>query len=444
MSAIARRAGDGPVPLTPAQARIWRLEQAGFDGSTHLITTSRRLTGPLDPQAMARALTTVIGRHEALHTAILGRQDRPIQTIQQPDLAAALEQTDFTHLSAQQRETAARQWTDELLKRPFRLDRPPALRIGLARLGEHDHLMLFCVHHIICDAASLAILRDELFTLYRSQLDGIEPAPPPPTAQFLDYAAWLAGRDHEDRDEDREYWRHHLLGAPPVVTLPPDHPRPTRAGTRGGRVTLVLPPGFGDAVAQSARRQRCTSFILVQAALAVVLARRSGQSNVVIGTPVDNRDRPELERAVGMFVNMLALRTDLSGDPTLSEVLTRVRSTTIGGLAHRHLPFDEVVEILGVPCDAGHHPVFQVQLVTDPARPDRQVPDGLRIAPGYKPTPDARFDLTVLYDSGTPKVYADYNVDLYDASTVEDLLHHMAAVMTAFTETVELRVSQLP
>ena len=431
------------MPLTPAQARIWRLEQAGFDGSTHLITTARRLTGPLDAHAMARAAATVIGRHEALRTAILGWKDRPVQTVGPPDLAAALEQATFTHLSAGQRETAARQWTDELLKRPFRLDRPPALRIGLAHLSEHDHLMLFCVHHILCDAASLAILRGEIFTVYRSRLDPTEPAPPPPTVQFLDYAAWLAGRDN-DRREDREYWRHHLCGAPPVVTLPPDRPRPVRAGTRGGRVTVELPHGFGDAVAQAARRQRCTGFILAQAALAVVLARRSGLSTVVIGTPVDNRDRPELERAVGMFVNMLALRTDLSGDPTLREVLTRVRSTTIGGLAHQHLPFDEVVEILGVPHDAGHHPVFQVQLVTDPARPDRQVADGLHIAAAYKPTPDARFDLTVLYDSRTPKVYADYNIDLYDASTVEDLLHNVAAVMRAFTETVELRVSQLP
>lgn len=428
------------MPLTPAQARIWRLEQAGFDGSTHLITTSRRLTGPLDPRAIARALATVIGRHEALHTAILG----PLQAVRQPDLTAALEQTDFTHLSAEKREPAARQWTDELLKRPFRLDRPPALRVGLARLGEHDHLILFCVHHILCDAASLAILRYELFTGYRSQLDHTEPALPPPAAQFLDYAAWLAERDSEHRDEDRQYWRHRLCGAPPVVTVPPDHPRPARAGTRGGRVTVVLPPGFGDTVAQAARRQRCTSFILVHAAFAVVLARCSGQSTVVIGTPVDNRDRPELERTVGMFVNMLALCTDLSGDPTLGEVLARIRSTTIGGLAHQRLPFDEVVEILGVTGDAGHHPVFQVQLVTDPARPDRQVPDGLRIAPGYKPTPDARFDLTVLYDSGSPKVYADYNIDLYDPSTVENLLHQMASVMRTFTETLELRVSQLP
>lgn len=429
MSAIPRRATDAPVPLTPAQARIWRLEQAGFNGSTHLLTTSRRLTGPLDAQAIARALTVVIGRHEALQTAI----DGPLQTIRQPDLTSAWEQTDFSHLGAVHQETAAKQWTDEFLKRPFRLDRPPALRIGLARLGEHDHLMLFCVHHIICDPASLAILRDEIFLGYQAQ---------PPATQFLDYAAWLAGRDFSN--DDREYWRRHLAGAPPLVTLPPDHPRPARAGTRGGRVTLTLPPGFGDTVAQAARRQRCTAFILVQAALAVVLADHSGLSTVVLGTPVDNRDRPELEHAVGMFVNLLALRTDLSGDPTLAEVLMRVRSTTIGGLAHQHLPFDEVVEVLGVPRDAGHHPVFQVQLVTDPSRPDRQLPDGPRIAPAYKPTPDARFDLTVLYDSATPKLYADYNIDLYDASTVEGLLRDMAAVMRAFTETVELRISHLP
>lgn len=432
MNPTSPTADERSVPLTPEQQRIWRAEQAGFDSATHLIGTARRLTGPLQPAAMAEALAAVVARHDALRMAIRVEAGSPVQSLGDSEAIGRLALADFSSLPEDGREAAAREWTDEFLRRPLRLDTPPLLRVGLARLADDDHLLLFCAHHLMVDADSLAIVRHELLATYQSFVEAAK-ALPRPTVSFLAYAASHAARDSQRVTTDSAYWRGHLTGTPPPATLPPDLARQGRLQTRGARVTLPLPPELASALAQTARRHRCTLFNVVHLALAVVLARRSGQSTVVIGTPAADRDQPELERAVGMFGRLLALRIDLPVGATLRDLLMRTRTALLGGLTHRHLPYDEISD---------PHNVFRVLLITDPSRPDKPPPPGLRIAPAYKPSPAVRFDLTVLYAPETPKLYADYDTSLYRASTVEGFLRELATVLQAVAQDADTLVNR--
>ncbi|WP_271219351.1 non-ribosomal peptide synthetase [Streptosporangium carneum] len=450
-----------PVPLTPSQERLWFLDRAGFDGSTYLLWAGQRLKGPLDAELADTALKTVVARHEALRTGIVETPGGPVQVVHdrivpQPpahegalptargrtpcdppgeaDPGPLLPLVDLRDAPPGTAEAVTR----ALTAAPMDLARPPLLRAALLRLAPDDHVLLLCIHHIVSDGPSTEVVVQELFAAYRALLAGEDPvaALPEAGAQFPDYAVWLADRGTGRSEAARAHWREHLHGAPALLGLPADRPRPATPTLRGDRCVAELEPGLSEALRDLARREQCTLFMVFLAAFAAVLARVCDEDDVVVGTPVANRDLQQLQRSVGMYVNTLALRADLSGDPTLAGLLDQVKETAVAGLEHQMLPFDQVVDLLRVPRDLSYNPVFQAMLVVEPGAPPVWEPAPGLTATGWSlPTPGARFDLTLCVVTGERiGLNLDYAADLFDAATAERLTGHLVTVLTAMAE----------
>ncbi|MEV4624887.1 amino acid adenylation domain-containing protein [Micromonospora sp. NPDC049523] len=452
-SQTVRPGPRGPeMPLSPAQQRIWFLDRLGVGDSAYLMSAAYRLGGVPDVPALTDALRRLVRRHEPLRTAFLDRDGHGVQVIRpadDPDLAVTLPVVDLGDLPDDSRERGLLRLARHELARPFDLGRPPLVRGTLVRLAPDDHLLLLVFHHIVCDDVSLDLLTGELTATYDALVTGREPAPAPLPVQFADYVRWLAGRDPEVLRAQESYWREHLTGAPALLELPTDRPRPAPVDAPAGSVRFTLPSELTVAVERLRQQTDCTLFTVLLAAFTVVLARQSGQSDVVVGVPAANRSLPELETMVGMFVNTLALRTDLSGDPTLREVLDRVRRTCVGGLGHREVPLERVTEIVAPDRSAGHHPLFQVMFVLNSgsgeAGVDAPTMSGLTVCTAGIGNGTARFDLTLVLDAGGDRLTGqlDHNTGLYDRTTVERLVDRFEQALLALTSTPDRRLSEL-
>ncbi|RKR92251.1 amino acid adenylation domain-containing protein/thioester reductase-like protein [Micromonospora pisi] len=443
----------GPeLPLSPAQQRIWFLDQLAVGDSAYLMSGAYRLAGVPDVAALTEALRRLVRRHEPLRTAFVDRDGRPVQVIRDaddPQVAVPLPVLDLEALPASARERALLRLARYELGRRFDLGRPPLVRGTLVRLAEDDHLLLLAFHHIVCDDVSIGVLFDELTATYSALVERREPAPAPLPVQFADYVRWLAERDPEVSRGQESYWRDQLAGAPTLLELPTDRPRPAAADAPGGRYEFALPAELTGAVERLRQDADCTLFMVLLAAFTVVLAGQSGQSDVVVGVPAANRSLPELETMVGMFVNTLALRTDLSGDPTLRQVLDRVRRTCFGGLGHREVPLERVIELAAPDRSPGHHPLFQVMFVLNTSGGDdtaRSAPmSGLTVRPAGIGTGTARFDLTLVMAErgGRLTGQLDYHSGLFERGTVRRLADQLRQALVAMTSKPWRRLSEL-
>ncbi|MBG0815522.1 thioester reductase domain-containing protein [Planomonospora sp. ID82291] len=461
-SEIPRRDPSGDIPLTPAQQRLWFLDRVGFDGAAYLLWMGLRITGTIDLAALRGSLGALVRRHEALRTAVVETEAGPRQVVHdlsEDDLAGLLHVEDLSALPAPgsaigEREALARRRTREILTAPFDLGRPPLLRVALLRLAEDEHVLLMSVHHIVADGPSLGVVSDELFAGYRAAVaaaaigepeaaapDGSLGGSPDGVAQFPDYAVWLAGQDPESLRADRDYWRDRLDGAPPLLPLPTDRPRTAAQETDSGRCSARLPDEVAQGLRALLRRERCTPYIVLQTAFAAALARVCDVEDLVIGTPVANRDRPSLARSVGMYVNTLAMRADVRGNPPLTELLRRTRAAFLGAFKHQRFPFDQVVELVNAPRDLAHNPVFQVMLVVQGADPSDHGVPGWSMREWETPSPSARFDLTMYAVVGPDiDVSIDYSTALFDAGTAERMRDHVVRMLTELATRPETRV----
>ncbi|MFI6763286.1 amino acid adenylation domain-containing protein [Micromonospora sp. NPDC050417] len=440
------------LPLSPAQQRIWFLDQLAVGDSAYLMSGAYRLAGVPDVAALTEALRRLVRRHEPLRTAFVDRDGRPAQVIRDADdprVAVALPVLDLDALPASGRERGLLRLARHELGRRFDLGRPPLVRGTLVRLAEDDHVLLLTFHHIVCDDVSIGVLFDELAATYSALVERREPSPAPLPVQFADYVRWLADRDPEVSRGQESYWRDHLAGAPTLLELPTDRPRPATADAPGGTYEFALPAELAGAVERLRQDADCTLFMVLLAAFTVVLARQSGQSDVVVGVPAANRSLPELETMVGMFVNTLALRTDLSGDPTLRQVLERVRRTCFGGLGHREVPLERVIELAAPDRSPGHHPLFQVMFVLHTADGEdtaRSAPmSGLTVRPAGIGIGTARFDLTLLVveRNGRLTGQLDYHSGLFERGTVRRLADQLRQALVAMTSEPQRRLSEL-
>nr|WP_062341270.1 thioester reductase domain-containing protein [Herbidospora sakaeratensis] len=416
-SGIPPRAPDADAPLAPSQERLWFLDQAGFDGDRYLCWAAHELTGDLDVPRMRRAIDALAARHESLRTAIVVRDGVPYQHV----------------LDAVEVPFSTEGTIEEFLSYGFDLARAPMMRALLIPHGD-GHVLAMCWHHIVCDGETTGILFDELYALYRGE------SLLPVQVQYPDYAAWLSTRDTDAAD--RAFWKERLDGVSGLLDLPLDRPRPARPTFDGERRSVVYPEGFAGELRGWAQANRTTVFMVVLAALNVVLARLADTDDVVVGTPVSDRELPELERTAGMFVNTVALRTRLTGNPTLREVVRLARETTMTALDHRTLPFDSVVELTGGRRDLSHNPIFQVMLVTGEPGGAIEVAPGLTGRAYLLAAPPARFDLTVVVEGDG--VHLDYATDLFDAASVDAIGHHMVAVLRATVDDADQGVWDVP
>ncbi|HEU4457225.1 MAG TPA: condensation domain-containing protein, partial [Longimicrobium sp.] len=423
--------GDG-APVSFAQERLWFVSGLEPESAVYHMPFAYRLRGELDAEALHRAVEEVVRRHESLRTSIPVVDGLPVQRIAAPG-PVPFPLHDLRAIPAEEREAEAGRIAVAVSTAPFDLATGPLFRAALVRVEEAEHILLLALHHVVSDGWSIGVLLTELSALYGAFSRG-EPSPLPELAvQYPAYAAWqrqwLSG---EALEAQLAYWRGALAGAPPRLELPTDRPRPAVQSHRGGIEAALLPRDAADAVLALGRREGATLFMVLLAAMDVVLARWSGQDDVVVGTPIAGRTRRETEAMIGLFLNSLALRTDLSGDPTFRELLRRVRGTTLDAYAHQEVPFEAVLEEVKPERSLGHTPVFQVMLnLTNYGEGTAEMP-GLEVEPLGSPGELlSKFDFTLYAGEGDDGVglHLVYDADLFAPERMRELLAQIVSVL---------------
>ncbi|HEY3304677.1 MAG TPA: amino acid adenylation domain-containing protein [Candidatus Binatia bacterium] len=421
--AVSREEG---LPLSFAQQRLWFLDQLEPKSSAYNIPGSMRLRGSLNVAALERSLNEIVRRHAALRTTFSTIDGEPVQKIA-PSLPLTLAVVDLTDRAENTRADEAQRIVSEEARRPFDLSRGPLLRIKLIQLGEQDHVLILIVHHIVSDGWSMGVLYRELSALYRAFTDD-RPSPLSDLPiQYADFAVWqrewLAG---EVLESQLSYWKNQLAGAPAVLNLPADRPRPALQSFRGARESVELTKELIQGLHAVSRQNNVTLFMTLLAAFQTLLQRYTGQDDIVVGSPIGNRNRTEIESLIGMFVNTLVLRSALSGEPTFTQLLARVREVCLGAYAHQDIPFEKLVEELHPERSLGHSPLFQV--LFNMINVDRQGPTFAKLAaePIGHHDAESKFDLTLYVyvrpdDRGIGLTLV-FNTDLFDAVRMQELL----------------------
>ncbi len=446
---IPRRPGDGPAPLSFAQQRLWFLDRMAPGGAAYNVPGAVRLDGSLDLAALARSVAALVRRHEALRTVIAAGDAGPVQTVL-PAVRVPLETADLGALPADARDTEAARLLRREMRRPFDLGAGPLLRAVLVRLAADRHLLLLVAHHVVTDGWSLRVMVRDLSALYAAYAGGGGPSLPPLPVQYPDYAAWQRERlQGALLREQLDYWTGRLRGAPPALELPSDRPRPAVQSSEGARHRFRVPPATAEALRRLGQREEATPFMVHLAAFDVLLARLTGQEDVVVGTPVANRGRPETAGLVGFFANTLAMRADLSGDPTFRHALRAVRETALGAYEHEELPFERLVEELRPERDLSRTVVFQVAFSFDAgdaaaAEPARL--PGLELLPVDVDPGLSPFDLTLRLEPGAEGIagVAEYATALFDAVTVERMMECFVVLLEGIAAGPDRRLSELP
>ncbi|MEA2603267.1 MAG: hypothetical protein QOF89_4259 [Acidobacteriota bacterium] len=434
-------------PLSFAQKRLWFLNQFEPESPEYNIPQAYRIEGELAPEVMQRALREIVRRHETLRTTFRSIEGEPAQVI------AQVVDMEVPYVDARLRaDDPAEAWNEALrlaaadAREPFDLALGPLMRARLYRTGESEHLLYHNVHHIAYDGWSMGIFARELAAVYDAFAAGLPSPLPELPVQYLDFAVWqrdwLTG---EVLARQVAYWRRQLASVPPLE-LPTDRPRPAVRTHDGAALALELGSRLGQDLKSFAQREGSTLFIVLTAALKALLHHWTTQEDVAIGTLIANRRRPEIEGLIGFFANSLALRTDLSGDPTLRELLGREREVSLDAYAHQDLPFEKLVEELNPPRDLARTPLFQVMLILLNAPGEAMDLPGLKLRPVAIDSRTSKMEMT-LYLTETPAGvdgFIEYNTDLFDAATLERLIAHYRRVLETAVARPGTRLSELP
>ena len=459
---IPRRKTSDAAIASFLQEGLWFLDRFDPGKPTYNVPGATRLRGPLDLPALEKTLSEIIRRHEALRTTFVEKNGKPYQVIA-PSKPIQLSVINLEDLPETEREAEVQRLATEEARKPFDLSKGPLCRFFLMRLKTEEHVLVLNIHHIVTDGWSMGVFTRELVALYTafsppsippqggntrvSSLRGAEGVLKDLPIQFADFAIWqrewLQG---EVLKEQLSYWKQQLSGRLPVLELPTDRPRPQFQSCQGGHQTLTLSASLSDALRMLTQREDFTLFETLLTAFKIFLYHYSGQEDIIVGSPVANRNRRELEDLIGYFVNMLPLRTDLSGNPTFQELLNRVHKTTMSAYAHQDLPFGKLVEQLRLERDPSRNPVFQVEFILlcyehapavygygfrSPIKEPLKLSE-LTLTPVEVESGIAKFDLVVLlWDmpegiSGT----FEYNADLFDAATITGMIKLYETLLT--------------
>jgi amino acid adenylation domain-containing protein len=436
---------DAPLPLSFSQERLWFLDRLEPDNAFYNIPAALRLRGVLHADALERALGELLRRHEALRTTFPAAGESAVQVVA-PFAGFVLPVEDLSGADGAEREALARRRAGEEAARPFDLAAGPLFRARLLRLADDEHVLLLSMHHVVSDAWSVGVLVRELSALYGAFRDGRGSPLPEPALHYGDYAAWERARLRGPLLDARlAWWRERLAGAPALLELPTDHPRPAAQSYRGAYEPVELPGALADRLRALGRREGATLFMVLLGGFQVLLSRYAGSPDVVAGTTVAGRTRREVEGIVGLFMNTLALRTDLSGDPSFREVLRRVRETTLEAHDHQEVPFDRLVAELQPERTLSHSPLVQVLFeLLDGNGPSGGLP-GLRTEVLETELHTAKFDLalTLVEQGGAVRGTLGYRTDLWEPPTVRRMLGHLLRVLEQAADDVDRPVSRL-
>src|SRR5450631_3455681 len=443
-SALALGKGKYVFPSTFAQQRLWFLERLQPGGTSYLIPWSLRISGNLNPDALQRSLNEIVRRHEILRTTFSWKDGAPVQVVT-GDLSVAMPVLDLSASANPEEEAQKLAFAES--HNAFDLERGPLVRAQLLRLGAQDHILLLTLHHIIFDGGSRRILIRELDALYEAFGAG-RPSPlPDPKLQYADYAVWQRKKlQGANLEKQLSYWRQQLAGIPGRMDLPTDHPRPAVQTFNGAKLPLSLSKEFTERLQAFCREHGVTMFMTLLAGFQILLSRYSNQDDVVVGTPIANRNRAEIEDMIGFFTNTLVLRTKLSGESTFSEVLAQVKETALGAYAHQDMPFEKLVEELQPQRDLGQNPLFQVMFSYQNAPRGAFELHGLKLSLMDTGEATTKFDLS-LFLSETPEGTSgrvEYNTDLFEVWTIEGLLRHYQVLLESAITQPDSRIARLP
>nr|UXE44648.1 hypothetical protein Hi04_10k_c2877_00016 [uncultured bacterium] len=436
--------------MSLAQQRLWLLAQIEPDSPMFTMTFALRLRGACRVRDLEGCLDAVVRRHESLRTTFETVRGEPVQVVA-PSLHVPLPLTDLRALDEGE---DAREGEGELLRhigadiaRPFDLERGPLVRAHLYRLGDQHHVLSILLHHIISDGWSTGIFLRDVMELYAAMSERRPASLPPLPIQYADYSIWqraqLAG---PAQDEQLAWWKQQLAGAPPLLALPTDRPRMKARANEGGVIAFRLPAALAQSLVALGQREGATLYMTLLAALQALLYRYSGQTDVVVGSPIAGRGRAEVEPLIGFFVNTLAMRGRLDGNPTFRALLARVRDVALGAFQRQAVPFERLVEELRPPRNLAHSPIFQVMLaLQNVPRPTLSLP-GLSIEPLDLDNGASGFDLTLFLRDGRDGVSGRCNFSkaLFDAATIEHLLANYRALLEAAVRDPDARIDDLP
>ncbi|MBI4524350.1 MAG: hypothetical protein HY695_11130 [Deltaproteobacteria bacterium] len=416
----ASRAGN--LPLSFSQQRLWFLDQLDPGNPNYNLLVAFQLRGPLNLTALVQSFNEIIRRHDALRTVFRAPDGEPVQIIV-PSVTLEPRVLDLREIvSDAAREAEIRHLSTIEAQRRFDLTRGPLLRITLIRITEDEHVLLRTIHHIVFDVWSMGILVQELSALYKSFSSGEPALLPKLHIQYADFARWQRERCQDELLLPQlSYWKRVLRDIPPVLELPTDRPRTAVQTVRGARQYFAVSESLSAGLKSLGNRHKVTLFMVLLAAFQTLLHRYTGQTDIVVGSPVAGRNHSELEGLIGFFLNMLVLRTDMSGNCTFRGLLVRIREVCLEAYAHQDLPFEKLVEELRPDRDLRHNPLFQVAFSlqntpTFPLELAGLTVDELEVDIGI-----ARFDIELIMMEGENGLrgYVNYKTDLFNAGTID-------------------------
>ena len=437
---------DKDLPLSFAQQRLWFIDQLEPNSSAYNMPAAYRLTGQLNITALEQSLNEIIRRHEVLRMTFPAVNGQPSQAIT-PSITLTLPLTDLGEHPETQREVIAQQIATEEAQQPFNLAQEPLFRAKLLRLTEAESVLLLNMHHIVSDGWSFDIFFQELAALYTAfSTDKPSPLPELPI-QYADFAHWQREWLQDEVIESQlSYWRQQLSGSLPILQLPTDHPRPPVQTYRGTYQSLKLPLNLTKALKALSRQKGVTLFMTLLAAFQTLLSRYSGQEDIIVGTPIAGRNQVETEGLIGFFVNTLAIRTNLSGNPSFRQLLSQVREVTLGAIDHQNLPLEKLIEELKPERNLSRSPLFQVMFTfqNTPSQP-WDLP-GLTITPQEVDSGTSKFDLTLALEEISEGIKGgiEYNTDLFEMATITRMLGHFQTLLEGIVANPDQRLWDLP
>ena len=442
--AMKRREREAELELSYAQQRLWFINELEPESAAYNIAYAVRMQGEVNEAALEQCMNEIVRRHEVLRTRFVSRAGKAHQLIDEPRWMR-LPMWDLSGLSQSQRELQARQIVAQQRHRPFDLERGPVWRAELVRMGSLEHILGVSLHHVVSDGWSVGVMVKEMSRLYEAYANGRESTLEELEIQYADYAAWQREwLEGEVMSRQMQYWRKQL-GDAPRLEMPTDKVRAEVRTNRGGGVDITIGEELSERVKEMSRREGVTIFMTVMAAYQVVLSRFCGQDDISVGTPIANRNRLETEGLIGFFVNQLVVRTDLRGNPSLREVLRRVRAVTLEAYENQDLPFEMVVEEIRPEREMRRTPLAQVELAVQNAREGALELKGVEISAMGVGGAEAKFELAVVMREGEEGIrgVAEYREDLYERVSIERIAEHLVQVLERMVEEPEVPMGSI-
>jgi amino acid adenylation domain-containing protein/non-ribosomal peptide synthase protein (TIGR01720 family) len=442
---IQRRSKEETIVLSFSQERMWFLKQLLEESTAYTITMAVRMSGNVNKKILEKSFNTVINRHEVLRTTFEARDGKPLVIVHHK-AELTLAESELEAYDEKEKESLADKAVMREAAKPFDLETGPLLRAALIKLTKGEHICVITAHHIVSDGWSIGILVRELAHAYDALLKGNEPVFTKLPIQYADYANWQRSWfDEGEQERLLSYWRKRLMGHGYSLELPADKPRPAVQSYQGAIHRFALPKKLSEELRRLGARENATLYMTLLAAFNVLLHRYSAQEDIIVGSPIANRNRLELEGLIGCFVNTLALRTDLSGNPTFLELLKRLRNNVLQDFEYQDMPFDKLVDRLEIQRDHSRQALYQVMFILQNTAVTTINLEGLTLKPLVADKGSSKFDLTLeLYD-GEESIYGwfEYNTDIFHWNTIQRLAENFTVLLESIVRVPEERISEL-